>query len=81
MKAIKVKLNSATNEYQQLGILLVANRMVNEYKNSLQRFPGIGPEAFAESWIKTYITRGNKVFKDDVIRVFISMLIGIENNA
>lgn len=78
MKTIKVKLNSVTNKYQQLGILLVAHRMINEYRNSLQIFPGVGPEIFAESWIKTFIT-GSKVFKDDIVRVFISLLMSIEN--
>lgn len=76
MKPISVKLNSVTNKYQQLGILLVAHRMLNEYKNSCQLFPGIGPEAFAETWIKSFIT-GSKVFKDDIVRVFISFLMSI----
>lgn len=78
MKTIKVKLNSVTNKYQQLGILLVAHRMINEYRNSLQIFPGVGPEIFAESWIKTFIA-GSRIFKDDIIRVFVSLLIGSQN--
>lgn len=80
MRTIKVKLNSVTNEYQRVGIILVANRMINEYMNSLRMFPGVGPEVFAESWIKTF-TVGSKVFKDDITKVFISMLMGVGNNA
>jgi hypothetical protein len=53
--------------------------MINEYMNSLQMFPGVGPEAFAEGWIKTF-TVGSKVFKDDITKVFISMLMGMKKN-
>jgi len=79
MKTIKVELNSVTNEYQRVGIILVANKMINEYMNSLQMFPGLGPEAFAESWIKNSIV-GSKVFKDDITKVFISMLMSMKKN-
>jgi hypothetical protein len=73
MKIPKVKFNSEGNVFHQLGILLLGNKMVRDYYNSVSRFPGTGPEDFAEAWLKTFVV-GTKVFKDDITRVFITML-------
>jgi len=79
LRKLKLQLNSTTNRYQQLGILLVANRMLNDYISSAHVFLGTEPEAFAESWMNAFVM-GNKVFKDDIIRVFINMLQDVNNN-
>jgi hypothetical protein len=73
MKSKQVKIDSVTNLFHQLGILLLANKMMKDYYNTVSMFPGTGPEDFAEVWLKTFVA-GTKVFKDDITRVFITML-------
>ena len=74
MKQLIVKLNCSTEQeyFKMLGILLVAQKLLNDY---LARAgdEGIGPEGFAEGWIRDFGVTGPD--KDLVLQAFLTSLV------
>lgn len=74
MKRIVVRLNCTTEQeyFKMLGILLVAQKLLNDYL-ARARDEGIGPEGFAEGWIKDF--GGTGPDKDLVLQAFFTSLV------
>jgi len=62
-KRLSGKLNCSVEDlqifYQHVGAILVASKMLEDYLNSVSKFPGSGPELYAEVWMKLHLC-GNR---------------------
>ena len=78
-KGILIELNCSTEKelFSKLGLVLAARKLLKDYFNDVGK-PGIGPERYAENWIKRNIHGGKKV-KDELITLFVSMLQAVGN--
>jgi len=74
MRIIQVQLNCGTQReyYRTLGNLLVVQKLLNDYLSSVNE-EGIGPEGFAEDWIKSFGLTGP--IKDEVLEMFCCALL------
>ena len=74
MKHIVVKLNYTTEQeyYKMLGVLMITQKLLNDYLAQAGS-KGIGPEGFAEDWIRDFGVTGT--MKDLVFQAFFNSLI------
>lgn len=81
MKA-KEKPNCLTNQkniFRQLGAALAASKLFNDYISVIPYLSGIGPEMYAESWMKECIHGDDEEFRNLVFGYFLKMLKKLEN--
>jgi len=62
------------NYYRQCAVTLVASKIYSDYCFIVKNFDGFGPEMYVEQWLKSFLTTDDSTFKEDVCRIFISML-------
>ena len=76
MKIIQLQLNCTTKKeyYRILGVVLVVQKLLNDYMVRVNE-EGIGPEGFAEDWIKNFGLTG--ILKDQVLEMFSCALLVI----
>ena len=80
MRIIQVQLNYTTEQeyYKLLGILLLTQKLLNDYIAKKNSEEGIGPEGFAEEWIRDFGVAGTA--KDQVLETFSCALLSIARN-
>jgi len=66
---------SLKNYYRQYAVMLVANKLYQDYCVAINNFEGIEPEEYQEVWLEVHIVGDNDhKFRDDICEVFMTML-------
>lgn len=79
MKIIQVQLNCTTEAefYRMLGVIMVVQKLLNDYMSHVGE-EGIGPEGFAEEWMKIFGLDSQA--KEQVLQMFFGALLVISRS-
>ena len=83
MEHFKIKLDCKLGDHLALlehqSAFMVATAMHNTYHASKDELFGIGPELYAEQWMRNFVTC-SKHFEDLIVIYFIKILQGVQKN-
>lgn len=79
---IQIKLNCTpeSKDFPRcIGAALAATKLFNDYSSVVGNLEGIGPEGFAEDWMKACIYNADPGFRDKVMDYFLQILKSTQN--
>ncbi len=62
------------NIFHELGVALLARRLLLDYRIAITMDSGVEPESYAESWMSIFIC-GPQEFKDEIMLAFSELLV------
>ena len=81
---IQIKLNCAANSKdfpKCLGAVLAATKLYKDYCRAIRDLKRIGPEGFAEEWMRICIQGEDLIFRDKVLSYFLQILKSVKNGS